>query len=436
MKRSITKLIVGLTTLALAGTIITQIFWVHNAVELKEEQFNSRTKVALKTIVNQLFSVRVDSIGDGSFLCKASCNNMSGNQLISIDANMLDSLIRSEFNCMRIEKDFVYAVYNTHSKKIIMGSPGEYSNQLIASPHNASLSCIHRNDAFFLSVYFPHQKTMLFNQIYWWVMLSIVFLIIIIASYSYTVLSFLKQKRLSEMKNDFVNNMTHELKTPVSTISLASEMLMKASVYGQSDKVMKYAAMIYGENSRLKSQIDHVLQVTVLDKDEFRLKLTQVDVIQILDSLCEGFDLLVKELGGSITRTFDKGELNILADNVHFVNIISNLIDNAIKYSPEKPEIKVYAIRKSGGVMIGVSDKGLGILPENQKDIFKKFYRVPTGNLHNVKGFGLGLFYVKTMVEAHGGHINLKSDLGKGTTFEVYFPGSNGKRLKQVVDEK
>ncbi len=317
-----------------------------------------------------------------------------------------------------------------------MGSPGEYSNQLIASPHNASLSCIHRNDAFFLSVYFPHQKTMLFNQIYWWVMLSIVFLIIIIASYSYTVLSFLKQKRLSEMKNDFVNNMTHELKTPVSTISLASEMLMKASVYGQSDKVMKYAAMIYGENSRLKSQIDHVLQVTVLDKDEFRLKLTQVDVIQILDSLCEGFDLLVKELGGSITRTFDKGELNILADNVHFVNIISNLIDNAIKYSPEKPEIKVYAIRKSGGVMIGVSDKGLGILPENQKDIFKKFYRVPTGNLHNVKGFGLGLFYVKTMVEAHGGHINLKSDLGKGTTFEVYFPGSNGKRLKQVVDEK
>lgn len=435
MKRSIIRLIVGLTTVALIGTIITQVFWVDNAMKLREDQFNSRTKIALKMIVNQLFSVQVDTISGSSFFCKPMCDAALKGGIGSIDEQLLDSLIHSEFACMKIEKDYVYGVYNSHTKRILMGTVGQYSEELIASPHNASLSCIHRSDAFYLAVYFPHQKSMLFTELFWWVSLSLVFLLIISASYLYTVLSFLKQKRLSEMKNDFVNNMTHELKTPVSTISLASEMLMKSSVLEHPDRVMKYAAMIYGENSRLKTQIEHVLQVTVLDKDEFKLKLTQVNVVETLDSLCEGFELLIKENGGSFTKDYANCNAVISVDAMHFVNIISNLIDNAIKYSPQQPEIRVYAAKKPSGLVIGVEDKGLGISSQNQKDVFKKFYRVPTGNVHDVKGFGLGLFYVKTMVQAHGGRISLKSEPGKGSTFELFFPFSGSKKPKLPIDE-
>jgi two-component system phosphate regulon sensor histidine kinase PhoR len=237
------------------------------------------------------------------------------------------------------------------------------------------------------------------------------------------------------MKNDFVNNMTHELKTPVSTISLASEMLMKANVYEHPDRVMKYAAMIYGENTRLKTQIEHVLQVTVLDKDEFKLKLTQLNVVETLDSLCEGFELLIKENGGTLVKAYAGCDVTITVDGLHFVNIVSNLIDNAIKYSPKHPHIRLYAQKKPSGIVIGVEDRGLGISAQNQKDIFRKFYRVPTGNVHNVKGFGLGLFYVKTMVEAHGGRINVKSEPGKGSTFELFFPTSGLTKPKLSIDE-
>jgi two-component system phosphate regulon sensor histidine kinase PhoR len=435
MKRSIIRLIVGLTTLALVGTIVTQVFWVDNAMKLREDQFNSRTKIALKMIVNQLFRVQVDTIGANGYFCKPACNAAHSGGIGSIDEHLLDSLIHAEFACMKIEKDYVYGVYNSHNNRILMGTVGQYADELIASPHNASLSCIHRSDAFYLAVYFPHQKSMLFTELFWWVSLSLVFLLIISASYLYTVLSFLKQKRLSEMKNGFVNNMTHELKTPVSTISLASEMLMKSNVYEHPDRVMKYAAMIYGENTRLKTQIEHVLQVTVLDKDEFKLKLTQVNVVETLDSLCEGFELLVKENGGALIKEYASCDVVISADALHFVNIISNLIDNAIKYSPQKPEIRVYATKRSSGLIIGVEDKGLGINAQNQKDVFKKFYRVPTGNVHDVKGFGLGLFYVKTMVQAHGGRISLKSEPGKGSTFELFFPFSGIKKLKLPIDE-
>lgn len=435
MKRSIIRLIVGLTTVALLGTIITQVFWVDNAMKLREDQFNSRTKIALKMIVNQLFSVQVDSIGEGSFRCKPACDAALPSKITSINEHMLDSLIHAEFACMKIEKDYVYGVYNSHNNRILIGTVGKYAKELIASPHSASLSCIHRSDAFYLAVYFPHQKSMLFTELFWWVALSLVFLVIISASYSYTVLSFLKQKRLSEMKNDFVNNMTHELKTPVSTISLASEMLMKANVYEHPDRVMKYAAMIYGENTRLKTQIEHVLQVTVLDKDEFKLKLTQLNVVETLDSLCEGFELLIKENGGTLVKAYAGCDVTITVDGLHFVNIVSNLIDNAIKYSPKHPHIRLYAQKKPSGIVIGVEDRGLGISAQNQKDIFRKFYRVPTGNVHNVKGFGLGLFYVKTMVEAHGGRINVKSEPGKGSTFELFFPTSGLTKPKLSIDE-
>jgi len=224
------------------------------------------------------------------------------------------------------------------------------------------------------------------------------------------------------MKSDFVNNMTHEFKTPISTISLASEMLLKPQVYSSGEKTKRYANIIYDENLRLKNQVEQVLKIAVLDKGEVKIKRKMVDVHKILENIVKSFKLIMVERKGKIRTSFKATEHMLLADRLHFTNIINNLVDNANKYSPENPEILISTKNVKGGIMICVKDNGIGISSENQKHIFKKLYRVPTGNIHNVKGFGLGLYYVKTMVEAHGGTIDLVSTLDKGSQFDIYIP--------------
>ena len=224
------------------------------------------------------------------------------------------------------------------------------------------------------------------------------------------------------MKTDFVNNMTHEFKTPISTISLASEMLLKPRVNQSSEKTEKYANIIYDENSRLKNQVEQVLQIAVLDKGNFKLKKKEVNLHEIIEMAVDNFEMIIKQRCGKIITSLDADMATFYADPIHITNIIHNLMDNANKYSPEIPEISISTRNNEKGIILSVEDKGIGISPENQKHIFKKFFRVHTGNIHDVKGFGLGLYYVKTIVEIHGGTINLVSELKKGTKIEIYFP--------------
>lgn len=229
------------------------------------------------------------------------------------------------------------------------------------------------------------------------------------------------------MTTDFVNNMTHEFKTPISTISLASEMLLKPSVTESSDKVNKYANIIYDENSRLKSQVEQVLQIAVLDKGTFSLKKSEINIHEIVELAIDNFEMLIKQREGNVTKHLNATHFNINADPIHITNIIHNLIDNANKYSPEKPDISVSTWNENNGIVVSVQDKGIGISHENQRHVFKKFYRVHTGNIHDVKGFGLGLYYVKTIVEAHSGTIRLFSEIKKGTRFEIFIPFNQNK---------
>lgn len=224
------------------------------------------------------------------------------------------------------------------------------------------------------------------------------------------------------MKSDFVNNMTHEFKTPIATISLASEMLQKPAVLASAPKATKYASIIYDENQRLKNQVEHVLQIAVLDKHEYQLKLTEFDLHELIESVSDNFRIMLKDRKGKLE--FIRGTENALvkADKMHVQNMLLNLLDNAYKYSPAAPQITVSTRNYPDGVVFSVEDKGIGISSENQKHIFKKLFRVHTGDVHDVKGFGLGLFYVKSMAEAHGGSVKVKSEPGKGSRFEVYLP--------------
>jgi two-component system phosphate regulon sensor histidine kinase PhoR len=224
------------------------------------------------------------------------------------------------------------------------------------------------------------------------------------------------------MKNDFVNNMTHEFKTPISTISLSSEMLLRDEILADKEKARKYSKVIFDENQRLKNQVEQVLQIAVIEKGEMKIRKKDIDVHKVIADIVQKMEITISERGGAIKTYLNANSAKIFADKMHFTNVINNLLDNANKYTPDSPVIIVRTHNAKNGIVISIEDNGIGIKTNDQKDIFKQFHRVHTGNIHDVKGFGLGLFYVKLTTEAHGGSVKLTSEWGKGSIFEVFFP--------------
>jgi two-component system phosphate regulon sensor histidine kinase PhoR len=232
----------------------------------------------------------------------------------------------------------------------------------------------------------------------------------------------LRQKRLSEIKTDFINNMTHELKTPIATIALSSEMLLRNDFSNDEEKLKRYAGIIHKENKRLETQVERVLNVAKLDKEHLVLSKEIMDIHELLEEAQENINFNQSEQGVKVELNLnaDSGEIN--ADPVHITNVIYNLLDNAVKYCETIPEIKVITRTDKKGIIIEFTDNGIGMKREEHKLIFDKFYRIPTGNLHNVKGFGLGLYYVRLIIQEHVGTIDVKSQVGKGTTFTIWLP--------------
>jgi signal transduction histidine kinase len=251
---------------------------------------------------------------------------------------------------------------------------------------------------------------------------SMILTIVVILGFSLTIFIIFRQKKLSEIKNDFVSNMTHELKTPISTISLASQMLNDNSIPEDSKNLNNISRIIGDESKRLGYQVEKVLQMAVFDRGRIRLKRKKTDVNELVSNVITNFDLQVQKREGTITGELNAGETQLNIDPVHLANVVSNLVDNAIKYSKEAPEIRIRTLNRNGNFIIKVADSGIGIKKEDQRRIFEKFFRVPTGNVHNVKGFGLGLSYVKKIVEEHRGSVSLKSEVNKGTEFEISLP--------------
>jgi two-component system, OmpR family, phosphate regulon sensor histidine kinase PhoR len=334
----------------------------------------------------------------------------------------LDSLIKAELLSRGINTKFQYGVFDYDGNEIIVDSVLNV-NKIRQSNYWAKLfpRDVYDNPHF-LTLYFPHQKGFLLKTMWLMLSTSVLLLIVIVWAFTYTIQTIFKQKKLSEVKNDFISNMTHELKTPISTISLACEALSDDDISSNKEVKSNYVNMINQENKRLGLLVESVLKSATWDKTDLKLKKETIDFHQIIKEVTDNISIQVSSKNGVISKNLKAITSQIIADKVHITNLIYNLLDNANKYSPTNPEITIATENVREGVMLSVSDNGIGIKRENLNKIFEKFYRVPTGNVHNVKGFGLGLNYVKALIEKHGGEISVNSVLGKGTQFKIYIP--------------
>ncbi len=336
---------------------------------------------------------------------------------------LLDSLIHSELNRQGINTDYEFGIYDQRYNTLIAQKTGSYPRELMQSGYLFSLfpNAVFRSPEILL-VYFPYQKTYLLKQMNQMTAVSLVFILVIISSFTYTIITIIRQKKLSLIKNDFINNMTHELKTPISTISLACQALNDRDVQKSETLYQTYIKVINEENERLGMMTEKVLQTAQLEKGKLRLNKIGFNLHDVIEDAIHKIDLQLKARNGRIINRLGAEFSFLEADKVHLTNLIFNLLDNAIKYSPQSPEITICTENMNKGILIHVEDKGMGISKANQKKIFDNLYRVSTGNIHNVKGFGLGLSYVKAIVELHGGYIRLQSELKKGSRFSVFIP--------------
>ncbi len=337
-----------------------------------------------------------------------------------------DKIISSVFSSNGINYNYFYGVkdnnniYKIKSKGFTLNYVKE-TYEILLFPNDVLAS------KYYLVMYFKKDNNIIPSDIPKPMLLSFIITFIIIITFAFIIYLILKQKKLSEIKNDFVNNMTHELKTPVSTISLASQMLSDDSIEISKKKLKSISKIIKDESKRLEFQIEKVLQISLFEKGSIHFNVKDVDIHELISFAVLNMDIKVKNKDGEIIVDLNAKNFILKGDKLHLTNILFNLLDNAVKYSKEKtpPKIEVKTSNYEEGIKIEIKDNGIGISKENQKKIFNKFYRVPTGNIHDVKGFGLGLSYVKRIIEEHNGNISIKSEKGKGTSFIIFFKIGN-----------
>ena len=451
-------------SLALLGIAITQIYWIKSNLTLDANNFDNKVFKALYE-VNEQLSLRAKTEKNSwerlqgmfktnqlnkitnsyeEYRIRQLQNEMGdlsyslnpAEYLEKIDPIELKKSITVALNNQGIDLDFDYGVYSNRDSSFIIVNehfvtvlnPNSRSNNvfsnkgLIDTKYKTGLLSTEFMSPGSLMIIFPNKNSLLSPTVWPSLFSSLLFTGIILFGFSYTIYVIFNQKKVSEMKTDFINNMTHEFKTPIATISLASDSVMTPSIIKDENKVKKFIGIIKEENSRMLKQVEKVLQIARIDKKNLDLKMTSINVNEIVEKAVEHSRLNVEKKNGKILLYLNATDDVLTADQTHFSNIIHNILDNAIKYTPEDPEIEVRTKNHLNGIELSIKDNGVGMSKEARKHIFDKFYRIPTGNVHNIKGFGLGLSYVKAMVDAHQGKVNVKSEPGKGSEFILYFP--------------
>lgn len=406
--------------ICIIGIAAMQVFWFRRAFDLKDKEFNQTVYVALQSVGEYILSSNNQQIPLEPLVSQLSSSYFVVQINGHIHPRALEFVLKNEFKKRNIRQDFEYGLYNCDSKKMV------YGNYIVLDTTQENTTTkkelpTWNNDNLYFGVYFPKKDSTLIGQMGIWLFSSIVMFAVCIF-FAFTLFFIFRQKQLSEIQKDFINNITHEFKTPLSTIVISTQLLKNPSIYESPEKITKYTTIIQEEVTRLKNQVENVLQIAAFDKDKIQLKFEATDLHECIQKATIGVELLLQQKNGSIALDFHANPAEIKIDSLHINNVIANLLENAIKYSSEKPHILIWTSSDKKGISIGVKDNGIGIPKEHLRKVFDRFYRVPTGNIHNVKGFGLGLYYVKMIIDAHRGKISANSGGGEGSEFVIFLP--------------
>ena len=437
MKR-IFPIITVLILLSLLGLIFFQFLWISAARDAKDKQVEENIIKAtgdVAMILTQENTAIIPQTRRSDLLFpgdRLQLQYFKPSVLQRFSRDEISNIIRKTFNKNNL-KDFPYEfaissnsitgeqLLSDNYFKLFSDSTNN-KNHVIALEPPSGTNYENLVNEEFLSIIVPQQTSIVWKEMIWFILGAILFTIIITTAFFITIRTLLKQKKLSEIKSDFINNMTHEFKTPLATISLAVDALKNEKVKADADKTSYFTGIIKDENKRMNKQVETILQAALLDKQEVQLNLKRLHAHDLITSALNNIQLQVEEKQGQLEANLDADKDFIMADEVHFTNLVNNLLDNAVKYSKENLQIKLTTQNSGNLLKIKIEDNGIGMNKETLHRIFEKFYRAHTGNVHNVKGFGLGLSYVKTMVNAHHGNIKAESVLGKGSCFVITIP--------------
>lgn len=426
-------------TLSLLGLIYFQFLWLSTAKQTKQQQLGNNIKISAAESAEQLMNYVIrdhekDISDDGSMSDEKVKEHLFNSSVIQrLKADQIYWIIRNTMDVHGLKDvSFEFAITDggqtgmtlqsaqfkqfykdsTHNTKYVVP---------ISPPEGSNLENIVKEE--YLMIIVPNQEEIIFKQIVWFILGTVIFTVIILAAFWVSIVALLRQKKLSEIKSDFINNMTHEFKTPIATISLAVDALNNKKVIDDKEKSAFYTQIIRDENKRMNMQVETILQASLLEKNQMQMELKKFPAHELIRKAIDNITLPLQQKGGTMEVSLHAGNDLILADQVHFTNIINNLLDNGLKYSKETGVALTISTENTGRqLIIKIGDNGIGMSRETLSRIFEKFYRAHTGNIHNVKGFGLGLSYVKSIVEAHKGHIKAESILGKGSTFTISLP--------------
>ena len=423
MKNSRLRLIYILASLCAAGIVATQAFWVRRAYMIEDKQFDLNVNIALRDAAFKVWEFKESQAPMSNVVSRPSPDYFIVKINEHVDKDLLEHFLKESFINNNVLTDFVFGLHDCMNNRMQYQKYVDLSTGGQKEPKNVSFPIVSFQNYYF-AVYFPHREGFLRSQLTLWTVSS-VFLVGVLLFMSYIVYVILQQRRLSEMQKDFVNNMTHEFKTPLASIQLASNVLKKPSIADNPTKLINYATIIETEAKRLETQVERVLQIAHDGKKPVNEAMQAVNLNEGLEHVTEIFETRLEDRQGTLNLQIPSEAVVIShGDKEHLITAFNNLMDNALKYTPEgtKPQIKVQLQHDGSYAKIVFSDNGIGIDKAHIKHIFDRFYRVPTGNVHNVKGFGIGLNYVRSIIQEHKGKIACTSHPEQGTTFEIYLP--------------
>ena len=409
--------IIILGLVAIIGILIAQLLWTRQAFTLEEKKFSQKVHIALLEVAKKLYEGTNHELPAENPVQQVSNDYYIVNIDNDFEPNILEFYLKSEFEKMNLTTDYEYAMYNCQSDEMV------YGNYVSSNKNNASQRSVyfpkHKSLVYYFAIRFPNETSYLFSSLKFWFVLSFA-LIVILLVYVYSIFTILQQKKYSELQRDFINNMTHEFKTPLSSILIASNYLKQQNVIKTDEKLEKYTNIIISQSNKLNTHIETILNIAKSDNSPLILDKKQLAVLPILKDVIENIQLKYPE--SSIQIQSPKTEIAIEADTFHFTNLVYNLLDNAIKYCEKKPEIIIGITENGNQIRLDFTDNGIGISNKNLPFIFDKFYRIPSTKSNEVNGFGLGLYYVKKICTLHHWKISAKNNAENGITISILIP--------------